>query len=194
VAAPALRYFRLVARDIEIAPLLAELRTQENAWLANITRQHKSPAQRQTQTILLRGPTPREDVEGVDNHDCMDKPMAVRFPITMGMMSALADRLGGSLGRAMIVRLKPRSSVGRHVDGGAYYAVRDRYHLVLDSPSGSVLQSGDEDVRMWPGELWWFDNKQLHAARNDSNEWRVHCIFDLLPDRSSPAPGRADIL
>jgi orotate phosphoribosyltransferase len=35
---------------------------------------------------------------------------------------------------------------------------------------------------MWPGELWWFDNKQHHWAKNDSSEWRIHYIFDLLSE------------
>ena len=35
---------------------------------------------------------------------------------------------------------------------------------------------------MWPGELWWFDNKQHHWAKNDGEEWRVHYIFDLLAE------------
>jgi len=34
---------------------------------------------------------------------------------------------------------------------------------------------------MREGELWWFDNKQYHEACNESDEWRIHYIFDLLP-------------
>ncbi len=41
--------------------------------------------------------------------------------------------------------------------------------------------SGDEAVRMRTGELWWLNNKQFHEAHNESDEWRIHYIFDLLP-------------
>jgi hypothetical protein len=34
---------------------------------------------------------------------------------------------------------------------------------------------------MQEGELWWFDNKAVHEARNDGQEDRIHLIFDLLP-------------
>lgn len=34
---------------------------------------------------------------------------------------------------------------------------------------------------MRSGELWWFDNDQLHEARNDADDDRIHLIFDLLP-------------
>ena len=85
------------------------------------------------------------------------------------------------MSRATIVRLKPKSQVSRHIDVGSYYLIRDRFHLVLHSSAGSVLMSGGEQVRMQEGELWWFDNKQYHEAYNESDEWRIHYIFDLLP-------------
>ena len=59
--------------------------------------------------------------------------------------------------------------------------MRDRYHLVLRSAAGSWLKAGDEEVRMREGELWWFDNKQMHEAMNDGDQDRIHMIFDLLP-------------
>ncbi len=34
---------------------------------------------------------------------------------------------------------------------------------------------------MQEGELWWFDNKQYHESYNESDDWRIHYIFDLLP-------------
>ena len=34
---------------------------------------------------------------------------------------------------------------------------------------------------MREGELWWFDNKQVHEAFNDAQAERIHLIFDLLP-------------
>ena len=96
-------------------------------------------------------------------------------------MTSLADETGSQLSRATIVRLKPQSQVSRHTDAGSYYLIRNRYHLVLYSSAGSVLMSGGEQVRMQAGELWWFDNKQYHEAFNESEEWRIHYIFDLLP-------------
>jgi len=50
---------------------------------------------------------------------------------------------------------------------------------------------------MLPGELWWFNNKQYHEAHNDSDAWRIHYIFDLLPMglahlAVNPMPPRSD--
>ena len=45
--------------------------------------------------------------------------------------------------------------------------------------------AGGETVVMQEGELWAFDNKAKHDARNLTDEPRVHLIFDVLP-----GPGR----
>ena len=34
---------------------------------------------------------------------------------------------------------------------------------------------------MKEGELWWFDNDQMHEAHNDGDQDRIHMIFDMLP-------------
>ena len=34
---------------------------------------------------------------------------------------------------------------------------------------------------MHEGELWWFDNNEVHEAHNDGDLDRIHIIFDLLP-------------
>lgn len=90
------------------------------------------------------------------------------------------------LGSAKLVSLPGDRHVYSHVDGGACYTMRNRFHLVLRSTHGSWLKAGDEEVRMHEGEIWWFDNKQLHEAFNDGEDDRVHMIFDLLP-RAHPA-------
>jgi len=45
-----------------------------------------------------------------------------------------------------------------------------------------VMMVGGETIRMREGELWWFDNSQYHQASNKSDEWRIHYIFDVLPN------------
>ena len=97
--------------------------------------------------------------------------------------------------------LLPGMRVFPHIDVGAYYRIRDRFHLVLKSPAGSPLTAERETVVMREGELWVFDNKVTHEAANRSEDLRVHLIFDVLPPPGrgyyvypvdAPAPGRAE--
>jgi outer membrane protein assembly factor BamB/orotate phosphoribosyltransferase len=176
-----MKYFELIRSDVDVAPLLEEVCSQEEAWFLNTSRQDRIRVQRDTNTIFLSGPVPRPDLSINENQESRLTDTAALFPRAMAFLTAFAREMNGQLSRATIVRLKPRSRVSRHIDAGSYYLIRDRFHLVLRSKLGSVLKSGGEQVRMQEGELWWFDNKQFHEACNDSEEWRIHYIFDLLP-------------
>ena len=176
-----MKYFRLIASDIPVAPFLAEIQAHEDAWPIDTSRQDTVFVQRETHTIFLRSAVNRPDVHGNENQESVATKISEDFPVAMAFLNNFANAEKGSLSRAMIVRLKPNSAVDLHIDIGSYYLIRDRYHFVVQSASGSWFRCGNEQVRMREGELWWFDNKQHHCAFNESEEWRVHFIFDLLP-------------
>lgn len=176
-----MKYFRLMRSGIDVAPLMEEIRMQQDAWLLDTGRQEKIKVQRDTNTIFISAPVRRSDLHVNENQESRFTAVSEAFPKAVALMTNFAKEIDCKLSRATIVRLKPRSQVFRHTDAGSYYFIRDRYHLVISSPAGSVMKSGDEEVRMEEGELWWFDNKQHHEAFNESDEWRIHYIFDLLP-------------
>jgi outer membrane protein assembly factor BamB/orotate phosphoribosyltransferase len=176
-----MKYFKLIRAGIDVAPLLEEVHSQEDAWLLNTSRQDKIRVQRDTNTIFISGPVSRPDLNVNENQESTFTSVSKLFPKAVAFMTDFAKEMNSNLARATIVRLKPKSKVARHIDVGSYYLIRDRFHLVLYSSAGSVLMSGGEQVLMQEGELWWFDNKQYHEAFNESDEWRIHYIFDLLP-------------
>ena len=180
--------FMRIAEGIDVAPILAELAAAPEMWLADTSRQRKVRCQRDTRNIFLRvakKPLPPGARNANDVHESRVARSAARFPRALAFCQRIADLQRGRLGRATLVALQPRGWVRPHVDAGAYYRVRDRFHLVLKSPGGSPLTAGGETVVMREGELWAFDNKARHDARNPSDEPRLHLIFDVLPP-----PGR----
>ncbi len=182
------RRFTRLAESVDVGPYLEELDAAPEMWLADTGRQRKVRCQRNTQSIVLRAarkPLPPGAANANDVHESRIAPAAKRFPRALAFCERVADELGATPGRAMLVALLPRSRVFPHVDAGAYYRIRDRLHLVLKSPEGSPLAAGGETVTMRVGELWALDNKARHSADNPSSQARVHLIFDLLP-----APGR----
>ncbi len=196
-----MKYFKLIRSGIHVAPLLDEVRAQEQAWMIDTGRQDRIRVQRETNTIFLSSAAPRPDLHVNENQECRLTSVSKLFPRALAFMTEFAEEMNCQLSRATIVRLKPKSQVFRHIDAGSYYFLRDRFHLVLHSTKGSVLISGDEQVRMQEGELWWFDNKQYHESYNESDEWRIHYIFDLLAADFSdlavnpilPAPDRSRV-
>ena len=181
-------HFIRMAEDMDTAPLLAELDAAPEMWLADTSRQRKVRCQRDTRNIFLRAPRkplPPGAKNANDVHESRLAPAAAKFPHSLAFCERVAREQGGTLGRATLVTLLPKCRVFPHVDTGAYYRIRDRFHLVLSSPGGSRLTAGDETVVMREGECWVFNNKIRHWADNPSEVPRVHLIFDLLF-----APGR----
>jgi len=180
-----MKYFKRIRHNVPVEPFLAEIASVSDAWANATGRQDKIAVQREALAIPLRGlrksmlfGRARRDV-----HESRWTSGSVRFPVARAFLEEVAAELDADLSRAKIVCLPSGKKVYPHIDRGEYYRLRGRYHLVLKSSAGSWLKAGDEEVRMAEGELWWFDNDQMHEAFNDGDEDRVHIIFDLLPAR-----------
>ncbi|MCP5149829.1 MAG: aspartyl/asparaginyl beta-hydroxylase domain-containing protein [Ectothiorhodospiraceae bacterium] len=189
-----MRHFQRIAASIDPGPFLDEIAAVDGAWNAATGRQEKVKVQREALAIPLRGL--RKSAIGErqrrDVHESRWTTGSQRYPVACAFLRAIAHQRDALLSRAKIVCLPAGRRVYPHVDRGDYYLVRDRYHLVLRSTLGSWLRAEDEEVRMQEGELWWFDNKQVHEAHNDGDQDRIHMIFDLLPRaRAVAVLGRA---
>ena len=178
-----MQYFKRLKHSCDPAPLMAELAGIDGIWAEQMARQSAVPMQKEALAVPLRGlvksaqgSRPRRDV-----HESRWTSGSHRLPLFQEFLKQVAAEEDGVLGRAKIACLPAGRQVFPHSDRGEYYKVRDRYHFVLKSTHGSWLKAGDEEVRMQEGELWWFDNKAAHEARNDGQADRIHLIFDLLP-------------
>lgn len=156
----------------------------EDDWFVNTARQDQIQVQKETQSIGLVTNVNIPNINNIYNHDITKTNMFDRYPSLTGFLQSFSDEVGkGWLSRAMIVRLQPGKQVYPHIDMGSYYLFRDRYHLVLDS-DGSRMKVHGEESTWHNGELWWFNNNLNHEAYNDSDKWRIHVIFDVLPYRN----------
>ncbi len=178
-----MKYFRCIRSAIDPTPFLDEIAVIKGAWDQSTGRQQKIKVQREARAIPLRGL--RKSAIGErkrrDVHESRWTSGSVSYPNACQFLRQVAQTEKSLLSRAKIVCLPAGRRVYPHIDRGEYYAVRNRYHLVLKSSHGSWLKAGDEEIRMNEGELWWFDNKQVHEAYNDGAQDRIHLIFDLLP-------------
>lgn len=178
-----MNYFRLVKSKIDPTPYLNEIASMNGAFDQVTGRQDKIAVQREALSVPLRGV--RKSAVGNrhprDVHESRWTTGSARYPRARKFLEEIATAEDSILGRAKIVCLPAGKRVYPHIDRGAYYRVRNRYHFVLKSTKGSWLKAADEEIRMQEGELWWFDNDQMHEAFNDGDEDRIHMIFDMLP-------------
>lgn len=178
-----MKRFNRIRQNIPTAPFLKEISSVNCAWAQATRRQDKIPAQREALAIPQRG-LRKSQIFGrkrCDVHESRWTSSSSVFPLARAFISDVAAELDAELGRAKIVCLPAGRKVYPHIDRGEYYRFRGRYHLILKSAAGSWMKAGDEELRMREGELWWFDNDQMHEAENDGDEDRIHIIFDLLP-------------
>lgn len=177
-----MKHFRLIRSGVAVSPLLKALSSVDAAWDLQTGRQEKVRVQREALAVPIRG-LRKSCLHGRARRDVQESRWttgSARFPLIRHFLQSVAEDLDCGLGRAKLVALPAGRRVYPHIDRGRYYQLHDRYHLVLKSSLGSWLRAGDEEVRMQEGELWWFDNRQIHEAYNDGDEDRVHLIFDLL--------------
>ncbi|MEX0369506.1 MAG: aspartyl/asparaginyl beta-hydroxylase domain-containing protein [Tateyamaria sp.] len=192
-----MRYFQKIRENVAVAPFLSEIAAVDDAWANATGRQEKIAVQREALAIPLRG-LRKSMILGRSRRDVHESRWttgSINFPVARAFLEDVATELDADLGRGKIVCLPTGKRVYPHVDRGEYYRLRGRYHFVLKSSDGSWLKAGDEEIRMQEGELWWFDNDQMHEAFNDGDEDRIHIIFDLLPhamrDRAAAATAEA---
>lgn len=179
-----MKYFKRIRAGVDTGPFLREIAALDDAWAMVTGRQDKIAVQREALAIPLRG-LRKTQIYGrkrSDVHESRWTSASEKFPHARAFLEETAAALDCALSRGKIVCLPAGRRVYPHIDRGQYYRLRGRYHLVLKSTAGSWLKAGDEEVRMREGELWWFDNDQMHEAHNDGDEDRIHMIFDLLPN------------
>jgi len=173
--------FERITEGVDVREMCCEVLAQPEMWLISTTRQDQIAVQRETESIFLRSADhdrgklkAREDI-----HESKLTPQAASYPSITRWVDGFAKNQGKRVARMLLAKLRPHGRVYPHIDTGEYYRARDRYHLVLISESGSAMLCGDERAVMQEGEVWWFDNKQVHEASNLSGDDRVHLIFDL---------------
>lgn len=172
-----MRYFRRLKQGYDPGPLLSELSKLDS----NLERHvDNAPAAR---SVPLRGLV--KSAQGGrarrDVHESRWTSTSHRLPRFQEFLRQIAAEEDSVLARARIVIMAAGQQAGPRTHQGDYFKLRNRFQLILKSASGSFLKAGNEEVLMQEGELWWFDNKTAHEARNNGEEDSIHLVFDLLP-------------
>lgn len=139
-----------------------------------------------TEVIALRGPRDPDGSNWFDDVEQVDYPLFEEWKaaqVAVSEIEAHVMRTMGqqvlTLGKVMIVRLKPGGVVDWHVDRGTYAEKHDRFHLCLAPCWGAWLYSGGEGMVIGAGNLTYFDNHVLHSAANFGEVPRINLIVDV---------------
>lgn len=176
--------FKLLTQGINIKPLMQALDARPDMWDQITIRQNfPGTAHADTQCIYVRGPEAFTYEKYMMDLGSYDYPAAhvLRDELVPIMKPIIEDILQATkVGRVLIVKMKPGGMLVPHIDEGQYADHFSRFHLCLTGGPGSTLTAGDESQHFAPGELWWFDHKAQHTAKNDEPTDRIHVIIDAV--------------
>jgi hypothetical protein len=173
--------FRLIKSGVNLTAIRQELRNC-HLWVDLGARKNSPATHADSDRIQLRT---NQSVEGVhyrDVHETIDLPAWTVLSATRQFVVDFANLTSATIGHVRVTNLRAGAQIIPHIDIGEYCAIRDRYHLAINT-HGTQFTAGDETVIMQEGEFWWFDNKKLHHVRNLGDQPRTHLVFDLLPPK-----------
>lgn len=173
--------FARLATDLNIKPLLEILKVSEQAFNETTERQSsKNSPHVHTKVVVLRGPSEKtqeshqESIEAI-NYEVDTNIVEEVESLLRPILQALSVK---ELGYIMITSLKAGESILPHEDQGVYARYYNRYHIPLYSEEGNTFTCGEETVSMQEGDLWIFNHLIEHTVINNSNQDRLHLIFD----------------
>ena len=166
-------------------PLLHAIQVFPKLWNQHSLRtMYPQSPHHQAEDIWIR--FNRIDVENplsaANDKECINYDGYYAFPQVKPLLFDLMRRVEGEqLGRVLITKLAPGKEITPHEDAGAPATFYERYHCVLQNNPGSIFNCGDETVCMKSGEIWHFDNTQIHSVLNNSRDDRLTMIADIRP-------------
>jgi hypothetical protein len=172
--------FKLLKSNLSIDEIRAELEAPD-FWIDMDGRPNRPMTHANTDRIQLRSNKRIPGKSYHDIHETVDLPAWRVLTHTREFVMAFLQEVGGELGHVRVTNLSPFANIPAHIDVGEYCAVRNRFHLVINSEQGTEFTAGDETVTMHENELWWFDNKKMHSVKNLGATPRTHLVFDILP-------------
>lgn len=92
----------------------------------------------------------------------------------------------GRTTRIMLARLLPGQTIDRHIDGSPSAKVPHKIHVPLQTNPHVHFLVRDRVHHLERGRAWEVNNRRHHEVRNESDEDRIHLIFDYFDARGEP--------
>ena len=159
------------------------LARQPELWNQNrLRKDYPGSPHAQCDDIWLRFQDQSEKPEGfnIDEHECINFDAWWKLPAAKPIIFGILHQVEGErLGRIVVTRLKPGGMIHPHADGGSPATYYERYQVALNCNPGVGFTCGSEAIEQHTGDIWWFDNTQVHGVVNNSDDDRVVMIVDV---------------
>jgi quercetin dioxygenase-like cupin family protein len=103
-----------------------------------------------------------------------------KYKIASSFLGWFKETHNAQIARVKYVKIPSKSSIAPHIDGGPFYEKHNRFHLVLQGEYQYTVNGEEREYK--EGELWWFNNTELHGTYVHGNKDRISMIFDCKCD------------
>lgn len=94
----------------------------------------------------------------------------------------LEEKHDGVRANVILIKLKAKTEIEPHSDGGFYLSSSRRHHIAIITHPDVCFSVEEEEINMNPGECWEINNRRTHSVKNNSNIDRVNLLIDIMPN------------
>lgn len=182
-----------IAKGLNVAPLYQALIRNPQLWNEYpIRTEHPASPHRDMSDIIVRynnwtnlkDQTSEARLEWSKEHESVWYPCIAVIPevkdLALQVMTLVkGERLGGVL----ITKLPPGKQCYPHIDKSWHSEYYDTYAIQIVGNLQQAFHFEGEALVAMPGDVYWFDNINLHWVTNESSEDRITMIVSIKSHR-----------
>lgn len=168
------RSFLKLPVEIDIKRLVDEYNSiPEEAWGTSFWDAHCS-----IDVLTLRAGTNGDDTDYITDN-VSDNPILKDYPYMSWLLSE--DSPFGKSLYVVMFRMRPKGITRIHPDNHEAWETTQRIHIPLTTNPGAFLMAEGRAKHIPVGEVWTFNNQELHSVVN-GDTMRCHMVIDVRPN------------
>ncbi len=97
------------------------------------------------------------------------------------VIDCISKRYNGKIVKCMLVKLPSHTKISTHIDDQFSLVNSHRFHLPIKTNSDIIFYIDSLPYEFKRGQWYEINNQLPHGVENNSDDDRVHLIFDIMP-------------
>jgi len=179
-----MKHFLPIARGVDVTPLVNQIEVKPYLWNQYSYRKNMAPHSEMSDIWVRYNPIENIGPNFNDEHDSKWYSAYYELPSLKEIIFPLMKEVEGErLGGVLITRIPSGCDIKPHVDKGWHVDYYDKFYVSLKSDVGANFYCGDEVLNPKVGEIWKFDNRNLHWVENRSQSDRMTLIVCIRTEK-----------
>jgi hypothetical protein len=172
---------RPLEKAFDVSPLLAEIEAHPDVWNRHGLRKQAYAHASMSDIWVRYNDWSNFNGDGQEfngPHESVWYPVITEIPAVVDLCNDVMDFVKGiDLGGVLITRIPPGGRVEPHIDLGWHAQHYEKFAVQLMGNKDQAFHFEGAHLSALPGEIYTFDNSQLHWVTNDSDTDRMTIII-----------------